>query len=94
MQGTGRAGAPEFQMNSRPDNPAGRHILADIPAYLEGGWRDPSQNLATFDEHFYLWAYPGIADAVANGACPSGAQHFQACGRQEGRKYRMRVAMV
>jgi hypothetical protein len=78
----------------RTNNPSGRHILGDIPGYIESGWNDPGWNLATFDEHFYLWTYPGIADAVAKGICPSGAQHFQAAGRREGKKYRMRVEMV
>jgi len=78
----------------RAQSPAGRHILADIPAYVAGSWRDAGQNMAAFDEHFYLWAHPGIADAMAKGLCPSGAQHFQAAGRREGRKYRMRVEAV
>ena len=78
----------------RADSPAGRHLLKLIPPYIAGGWRDAGQNMAGFDEHLYLWAYPGIAEAVANGRCPSGAQHFQAAGRREGRKYRMRVEPV
>jgi len=78
----------------RANSPAGRHILAQIPAYIHGGWRDAGQNLAMFDGHFYLWTHPGIAEAVADGRCPSGAQHFHAAGRREGRKYRMRVETV
>jgi len=78
----------------RANSPSGRHLLKLIPAYIDSGWRDAGQNLAAFDEHFYLWAHPGIAEAVADGRCPSGAQHFQAAGRREGRKYRMRVETV
>jgi hypothetical protein len=75
-------------------SPAGRHLLKLIPPYIDGGWRDAGQNMTSFDEHFYLWAYPGIAEAVGNGRCASGAQHFQAAGRREGRRYRMRVETV
>lgn len=75
----------------QPGTPSGRYVLEQIPAYLNGGWRDGSQNIAAFDEEFYLSAHPGVAEAVAAGNCASGLKHFQDCGRREGRKYRMRV---
>ncbi len=78
----------------RPSSPSGRHLLTLIPPYIGGGWRDAGQNMAAFDEGFYLQAYPGIAEAVADGRCASGADHFRACGRREGRRYRMRVEAV
>jgi hypothetical protein len=77
-----------------PDQPGDQYIVRQIRDFLAGGWRDASQNLANFDENFYRTAHPGIADAIAKGICQSGRQHFEAAGRREGRKYRMRVEEI
>jgi hypothetical protein len=74
-----------------PETPSGHYILQQITGFIDGGSRDASQNLESFDEDLYLTAHPDIAEAKAKGLCSSGAQHFQACGRRENRKYRMRV---
>ncbi len=45
-----------------------------------------------FDEAAYLLAHPDVRDAVAAGGFESGAAHYQAFGRQEGRALRLRTA--
>ena len=42
-----------------------------------------------FNEQAYLLANPDIAEAVAQGELDSGRQHFEAYGRQEGRKQKV-----
>ena len=41
---------------------------------------------AGFDEAAYLATYPDVAAAVSAGAFQSGWQHFESCGRAEGRQ--------
>jgi predicted alpha/beta-hydrolase family hydrolase len=77
-----------------PDQPSGRYIAGQMRDFIAGDWRNTAENLASFDEDFYRTAHPGIADAIAKGTCSSGKQHFEAAGRQEGRRYRMRVEVV
>ena len=38
-----------------------------------------------FNELHYLRRYPEVAQAVAKGVMPSGAVHYEAYGRAEGR---------
>src|SRR5579875_2289072 len=45
-----------------------------------------------FDEEAYLHAHSDVRAAVAAGAFASGAAHWEAFGRAEGRALRLRVA--
>jgi pimeloyl-ACP methyl ester carboxylesterase len=77
-----------------PATPGGRYIVRQLPDFIGGGWRDAGGNLSNFDEDFYFTAHPGLVEAKAKGLCQSGLQHFQACGRREGRKYRVRIENI
>ena len=47
---------------------------------------------SSFDEAAYLAAHPDVGEAVAAGLVASGAAHYEAFGRREGRALRLRVA--
>ena len=50
-----------------------------------------SPSISLFDEIAYLEMYPDVAAAVAAGSIASGAQHYTAFGRAEGRRIRSRT---
>jgi hypothetical protein len=66
-------------------------ILRWVRDFIAGDWRDPSLNLAGFDEAFYLRTYPDVAKAIQDGSFPSGRDHFERHGRDERRRFRMRI---
>jgi hypothetical protein len=53
----------------RPLQPLPLHVAAILPV----------------NERHYLRRYPDVAEAVAKGTCASGAAHYEAYGRREGR---------
>jgi len=71
-------------------------VLASPPEYTsaprgpvqfrkETIWEWLGQMDSLFSEKAYLRAHPDVADAVANGALPSGWEHYQLFGQAEGR---------
>ncbi|HUO22789.1 MAG TPA: class I SAM-dependent methyltransferase [Caulobacteraceae bacterium] len=47
-----------------------------------------------FDEHAYLSAHPDVRQAVTDGQFASGAAHYEAFGRSEGRALKLRVVQT
>ncbi len=66
-------------------------ILRWISDFIAGDWRDPGLNLNGFDEGFYLRTYPDVERSVEDGLFVSGRDHFERRGRDERRRFRMRI---
>jgi hypothetical protein len=75
-------------------SPAGADIIRDISGFIDGGWRETGKDLEGFDEAYYLKTHPDVAEAIAQGFYESGEDHFRKTGRQEYRKYRLRIAKM
>lgn len=79
--------APSDAGESRHDGPASKFetygIKMPLPADQQAG--NDAAGVTGFDEAWYLGEFPDVANAVRDGACPSGLWHYMNYGWKEGR---------
>jgi len=71
-------------------------LTADLDNMLDIDVRNAGVALdrITFDEEWYLRNNPDVAQAVRDGHCKSGWEHYASYGRQEGRPIRRRLIRI
>lgn len=71
-------------------------LTVDLDQLLDIDVKHAGENLdrLTFDEHWYLRNNRDVADAVREGHCKSGWEHYVNYGRQEGRPFRRRMIRI
>ncbi len=92
--------SPAIRLSFRPvghafalDDAQWDAVAAEIAAFLCNRDRVVEHHGLAFDETFYRTCHPDIAAAIDAGDIASGADHFRAHGRAEGRRFRLLPAV-